>query len=150
MPPRRITMSKAAKFFALDRREQWMVVYAIVSLWRSWIGLRTITFARLRASADGPANGPARVNRPSPDRVAWAVAVASRYVPDGSNCLVRALAAGRMLRRYGYDAALRIGVAKGQDHGLAAHAWLESGGQVVIGGFEFDRYVALAANRSAA
>jgi hypothetical protein len=33
---------------------------------------------------------------------------------------------------------------------LAAHAWLESGGQIVIGGFELDRYVALDANRSAA
>ena len=143
-------MSKAAKFFALSGRHQLMLAHALVSLWRTWIGLRTTKFARLRAAADGPAIGPARIGRPSPERLAWAVAAASRYVPDGFNCLIRALAAGRMLRHYGYDAALRIGVVKDQKNGLAAHAWLESDSQVIIGGFELGRYVTLASHRSAA
>jgi hypothetical protein len=143
-------MSKAAKFFALTRRDQFMLAGALVALWRAWIGLRTTSFVRLRAAVNGSATGAAVTERPSPERLAWAVAAASRFAPDGSNCLIRALAAGRMLRHYGYDAALQIGVAKGSDGGLAAHAWLESGGQVIIGGFALDRYVTLNAHRRAA
>jgi hypothetical protein len=87
---------------------------------------------------------------PSAERIAWAVAAASGLVPDGSNCLIRALAAGRMLSHYGYASTLQIGVTKALDGGLAAHAWLESDGRVIIGGFALDRYVPLGTSRSAA
>ena len=60
---------------------------------------------------------------------------ASRYVP-GATCLVRALAAETLLRKYGHDACLRIGVSKNSSQVLLAHAWVESEGQVVIGGEE--------------
>jgi hypothetical protein len=55
-----------------------------------------------------------------------------------------------MLRRYGFDSELKIGVTKSSGSGLAAHAWLESAGRVVIGDFELDRYVVLNGHDSAA
>ncbi|MSR22793.1 MAG: lasso peptide biosynthesis B2 protein [Gemmatimonadetes bacterium] len=60
------------------------------------------------------------------------VARAARVVP-GATCLVQALAAEWPIRRGGAAASLRFGVAKG-DGGLDAHAWLESGGRVLLGG----------------
>ncbi|MGA2412267.1 MAG: lasso peptide biosynthesis B2 protein, partial [Candidatus Binataceae bacterium] len=109
------------------------------------------SFDRVRALASGPASSRAnRASRPAPDRIAWAIAAASRYVIGGSNCLLRAVATGLILRHYGYDAALMIGVAKSPEGVFAAHAWLESGGQVLIGGFELDRYVTMASRRKAA
>src|SRR5438309_451978 len=71
-----------------------------------------------------------------PDRVVWAVVVASRYVPM-STCLTQALAAQVLLARRGYSAHLHIGVAKeGAEAKLKAHAWVESDGKVLIGSSE--------------
>ena len=85
---------------------------------------------------------------PSPDRIAWAVECVSRVVPRGNNCLVRALATGIVLKRYGYPSELKIGVMKPAGGRFEAHAWLESGGNVVIGDFQLDHYVPLAARDS--
>jgi transglutaminase superfamily protein len=74
----------------------------------------------------------------------------SRVVPRGSNCLVRALAAGIVLKRYGYPSELKIGVTRPVSGRFEAHAWLESGGNVVIGGAQLDQYVPLAAPVSVA
>ena len=66
-------------------------------------------------------------------KVVWAVSIASRYMPGGVKCLVRALTTQVLLNRQGHAAELRLGVAKGQGGQLEAHAWVESQGQVVIG-----------------
>ena len=80
-----------------------------------------------------------------PDRVVWAVVVASRYVPM-STCLTQALAAQVLLARRGFPAHLHIGVAKkGAEARFEAHAWVESQGKVVIGGSEPGRYTQLLA-----
>ena len=142
-------MNKAAKFRALPMGERWMLLRATLTLWRAWFALRTRSFAHVRALASGPATGLAASGRATPPRIAWAIAGASPLVAGGSNCLLRAIAAGLMLRQYGYDAALIIGVAKASDGGLAAHAWLESAGEIVIGDFELERYAALDAHRPA-
>jgi hypothetical protein len=38
---------------------------------------------------------------------------------------------------------VRIGVAKGKGGKLEAHAWVECGGEVIIGGHELERYTSL-------
>ena len=71
----------------------------------------------------------------SVERVAWAVTAASRYVPVAT-CLTQALVTKMLLGRFGYPAIVRIGVARSESGELQAHAWVESGGSVVIGGSE--------------
>jgi hypothetical protein len=114
----------------------------------------TLTFARVRRIADAMSrpvrNGAVAGGRPSPDRIAWAIATVSRIVPGGGNCLVRALATGIVLKRYGYPSELKIGVMKPAGGRFEAHAWLESGGNVVIGDFQLGRYVPLAVRASLA
>ena len=63
--------------------------------------------------------------------VTWAVAAVGRRIP-GTGCLPEALAAQRLLLRHGLPAQLRIGVQRPGER-LAAHAWVESRGRVVIG-----------------
>jgi hypothetical protein len=112
-----------------------------------------LTFERVRRIADAMSR-PVRIDaaggRLSPDRIAWAIATVSRVVPGGGNCLVRALATGIVLKRYGYPSELKIGVMKPAGGRFEAHAWLESGGNVVIGDFQLDRYVPLAVRASLA
>jgi hypothetical protein len=50
-----------------------------------------------------------------------------------------------LLARRGHPALLRIGVLKGEEGRLEAHAWLESKGRIVIGGSELERFTPLVA-----
>ena len=139
-------MKKIAKFFALPAPDRALVLQSLAAIAAMRAGLWTIPFARARRLADAmsrPMRATLSGARPSPERIAWAVAAASRAVPGAGNCLVRALATGIVLRRYGYPSELKFGVMKPVDGRFGAHAWLESGGVVVIGDFELDRYVRL-------
>ena len=138
-------MSKTAKFFALSRPDRTLLLSAVAPLLVMRIAMWTLKFARVRQIADAM-NRRVRVDtaRPLPERIAWAVATASRIVPRGSNCLLRALATGVLLNRHGYPSELKIGVMKPVGGGFEAHAWLESEGRVLIGDFQLDQYVPLA------
>lgn len=86
-----------------------------------------------------------RATAPSPERIALAVRRAARLVP-GASCLTRAIAAQRMLVLAGHPASLRVGVRR-DGRRLAAHAWIEDGHGIVIGGLqsgEFQRLAPLA------
>jgi hypothetical protein len=74
----------------------------------------------------------------------WAVETAARHGFPSATCLTQALAVQVLLARRGYPAILHVGVAR-HDKELKAHAWVESEGEVVIGGFELERYTPLAA-----
>ena len=92
----------------------------------------------------------ARTARPTPaaratqERIAWAISVARRVVPQAT-CLPQALAAEALLTRCGYPVELRIGVIKTDRGRLVAHAWVESGGRIVVGELHegLSRYTAL-------
>jgi hypothetical protein len=68
---------------------------------------------------------------------------ASRMLRGERVCLVRALAARWMLAALGHPSELRIGVAKAPGGKFSAHAWLESEGEIVIGGAEAESFTAL-------
>ena len=65
------------------------------------------------------------------DQVRWAMAHAQRVVPHAT-CLPQALAAEALLTRGGLPAELNIGVMKTGGK-LAAHAWVESDGRIMVG-----------------
>src|SRR6266516_4568482 len=68
----------------------------------------------------------------TPEKIGWAISVAKQFVPKG-NCLPQALAAESLLTRGGHPVELRIGVVKTDQGRLEAHAWVESGGRLVVG-----------------
>ena len=86
----------------------------------------------VRRLGDAPARTP-RARRPAIDRVAWAIATASRVVPRAT-CLTQAVSGMLLLRHYGYESRLRLGVARSDDGGFLAHAWIEREGVILIGG----------------
>lgn len=67
-------------------------------------------------------------------QLVWAVHTAGRYLLGDKPCLPEALAVQWFLRRRGLEATLNIGVRKNPEEGFAAHAWVEQGGTVLIGG----------------
>jgi hypothetical protein len=78
----------------------------------------------------------------SAKKFSWAVRAVSWYVPSAT-CLAQALTLKALLAREGISSNLAIGVARGDESGIAAHAWLEIDGTVIIGGEERDRFTRL-------
>ena len=86
-----------------------------------------------------------QINRPAAidvESVSWAIALAARFVPWRSDCLIQVMAADRWLRRHGLCPDFHLGVAKDVDGGLKAHAWLRYGGLTVTGG-RYDEFAPL-------
>ena len=94
---------------------------------------------------------PVRLREDTGTTITWGVTTAARYVPRAT-CLTQALAAQWLFAWFGHPTLLRIGVAKGNDKALRAHAWLESDGRVVVGveSLEEDEYAVLSPPASAA
>ena len=96
------------------------------------IAVRLLPPARLFAWAD---RAPRQVRRFAVDEtgwVAWAVGNIAARTWMGALCLPQALAVHAMLRRRGVESRLCLGVAR-DGAVLAAHAWVEVGGDKVIG-----------------
>jgi Transglutaminase-like superfamily len=131
------------KFVGLSPAERWLVIKAALLLGSTKLGLKLLPFRLLRRLTDSLSRPTAWV--PAPDRfsaekIAWAVELVGRYVP--STCLSRALSAQVLLARRGYPVLLHFGVVKEGERFLA-HAWLESEGQVVVGGYALEPYMPL-------
>ena len=75
-------------------------------------------------------------------RLSWAISVAAARVPWRSDCLIQAMAAVRWLRRHHLLADFHLGVAKDEQGGLKAHAWLCYGDLTVTGG-QYDEFIRL-------
>ena len=136
-------MRRAAKFVTLSASDQSLLLHA----------LATITMVRLRLALlpfrpPSGRRGARRVPKPAvtPERIAWAIGHAGGCWGNAT-CLARALAAQRMLRRRGVASRVSIGVVGGERQGatssLIAHAWLEVGGRILVGGPDVSRYTPL-------
>jgi hypothetical protein len=133
-------------FFLLKRRDRRLLLTSIGYLWAARLGLWLLPFQTVRqflAKLSLPKPSCSKETSPDIERIAWAVAVASRYVP-AATCLTQALAGQILLAQYGEPVILQIGVAKNEAGKLEAHAWVESRGRIVIGASpELFRYTRL-------
>jgi len=127
-------------FVHLSSTDKWLFVRAAGVLLLMRVSLLLFPLTRLRMLVARVGQRSAQAHSPDPSAVqhiAWAVTTTSRFIP-GTTCLPQALAAQLLLNRHGYEARLCIGVARERAGQLEAHAWIESQGQVVIGGPEAD------------
>lgn len=69
-----------------------------------------------------------------------AIHIMSKYTFWESKCLVRAIAAMKMLERRGIHSTLYLGTGKDDSEKLIAHAWLRSGPIYVTGAEEMHRF----------
>ena len=125
-------MRLIGKLLRLSQIERRLLIQSSLLLWAIRAGLALFPLQRVRrllARLSGE-RGQAPIRQ-----IAWAVDAASRY-GSPSTCLTRALAMKALLVRHGHPATLRIGVAKEAGGTLEAHAWVESGGVVVLGQVE--------------
>lgn len=108
---------KAMSLVVVTRIGLWLLPYRMVE--------KSVAFIASRAKMNGDADW--KLIR----SVSSSVKSCSKYVPHAT-CLTQALAARTLLRLNGYDSELKIGVVKDAAN-LAAHAWIEIDGRIVIG-----------------
>jgi hypothetical protein len=137
-------MVNPVKFFRLSAAEKRVLFQAAawLVLWR--VLLAAAPFARVQqlvARACGRRGGsaPGCPDAPAPFRIGYLVAAAANFIP-GTTCLPRALATQVLLGRHGHGPELHIGVNRDSQGRFQAHAWVETGGRVVIGGPEVTGY----------
>jgi hypothetical protein len=138
-------MKNLCKFWRLEQskrrllmRTLWLLWAARLSLWLLPLPTLRRLLAKLRPSHPISPEAPTSI-----EKIVWAVAVASRYVP-AATCLTQASVGQILLAHCGQAALLQIGVAKNEAGELEAHAWVESRGRVVIGDSrELFRYTCL-------
>lgn len=133
------------KLLHLSRTKRRLLLEAALQVAAIRFGLAVLPFQQLRrliVKVTGVNSQPRAAQQTAPDDIVWAIRVAARYIPYAT-CLTQAWAAQVLLERYGYTACLRIGVAKAEAGRLAAHAWLEREGQVMIGGGQLEHYTPL-------
>jgi hypothetical protein len=101
----------------------------------------TVPYMRLRRGLDRIPCGRPRLRRTARE---WGLAIdrAAAILP-GSRCLARAIAAEILLRRTGLPVQTYLGVNRDDQGRLRAHAWVVSGGDVVVGGPEAPHFAVL-------
>lgn len=132
-------MSWVRKFLRLSAAERWLLLRVVFLLGVVRLALKLFPLRllhRLLSQGSGSSRRAPAPDDPYPAQVAWAVHLAGRHILGDKACLTQALVGRFLLSRRGYPAELRIGVARAADGTLTAHAWVESGGSVLIGGPE--------------
>lgn len=129
-------MKQLLKFWQLPSRDRQILINAFILLVLVRLGLLFLPFQRLhqlltRISHVKPKSH--ILASPTIDNIVKAVNISTRYMPGGSKCLARAFTTQVLMSRWGYIPQLKIGVTKGEQGQLKAHAWVESQGRVVIG-----------------
>jgi hypothetical protein len=140
-------MKRLRKFFRLPAARRRCLISAVLLLPTIKASLVVFRFQTLRGLLARLTGLPLVVRRSeggSTEEVVWAVESASKLMPWASTCLTQALTAQVLLLRRGRPALVHIGTVRGEDGDFKAHAWVESRGEVLIGGHELEQYSLLA------
>lgn len=127
-------------FWNLNSRDRRVVLAAAAVIAASRVGLRTagyrrwnsvlfkLSAGRIRPSADNNTAEPR--SQLFPEHLARLTGAAARNLPFKPTCLERSTGLWWLLRRYGFDAQIRIGARKTGEL-FEAHAWVEYAGGVL-------------------
>lgn len=73
-------------------------------------------------------------------RVSQSIQIMGRYTFRESKCLVKAIAAVKMLERRNMESTLYLGTGRDESGRLAAHAWVRCGPYYITGADGMERY----------
>lgn len=141
-------MKALGKFLGLGWTDRFLLLEAWLYLGAARAALLAIPFRRIaphlgrqlpaedRAPSRTAADAAAR-------RVAGAVELMARHTPWESACLAQTIAGKFMLRRRGLSSHLFLGTRKDETGSLTAHAWLQAGDEILIGGAGHETFTVL-------
>ncbi|PSB02273.1 lasso peptide biosynthesis B2 protein [Merismopedia glauca] len=137
-------MRKLRKIWQISMGDRWLLLQATLLLTLVRLSLWLLPFKIWRSLLAESTTFPVTPQLPV-GKITWAVNLVSSQMPGGVKCLARALTTHVLMTQYGHIPKLKIGVAKGGEGQLEAHAWVENPeGKIVIGWLEdIGRYLPL-------
>ena len=127
------------KFFERSWRGKALSLRALYLVSGVRVGLWVLPYRTVQRLVEHPLNAQPLYPPATPDAWAYQQSVVAAVEGIGRRllgekpCLTQALVVQRMLRQAGYDTSLHFGVTKAEGE-LLAHAWLEQGDIVIVGG----------------
>ncbi|WP_309088680.1 lasso peptide biosynthesis B2 protein [Domibacillus sp.] len=139
--------TKARAFFKLDVKTRFLLIEAFFYLaWGRYQKRRN--FSEIAPSLGVPMKETmftaTSINLRTSKSVSSAIRTMSHYTFWESACLVKALAALKMLEKRNIESTLYLGTAKDKTGKLVAHAWLRSGSFYVSGFEEMENFTVVA------
>lgn len=134
---------KVIKFFLLDRKTMLLFIeaYLYLGLARALIGLPFRKVEPFLGAHSQESSLTLDVkNKKAIIDVGNAVCIMSRYTLWESKCLIKAIAASKMLWRRRIESTIYLGTARGKNAELIAHAWLRSGPFYITGAEEMSKF----------
>ena len=107
------------------------------------IAVRILPSAQIFGWANRPLRRRRRFAAAEARWVAWSIESLTAKPWIDASCLSSALAAHAMLRRRGIGSRLCLGVSR-DGRALVAHAWIESGQNIIVGGSDAPRFTRIA------
>jgi len=143
-------MRRLRKFVGLSRSDRLLLLEAWLYLGAARAALLLVPFRRiathlgqqLMAQNEAPPDLPPP---PAARNIAGAVETMSYHTPWESACLAQTIAGKFMLKQRGIPSRLYLGTKKDEAGNLTAHAWLQAGNEIVIGGAGHQTFVVLSA-----
>jgi len=129
-------MNKVFRFFQISLDDKSLLMKTYFLLWTVRLMLWIFKIQRIVNFTERIGSS-TKDNPISVKKIVYAVNSTSPYVPKAS-CLTRSLVARILLKQYGYKSEIKIGVAKGDDGQLNAHAWVEVNNKTVIGASDIE------------
>ncbi|MBO0996454.1 lasso peptide biosynthesis B2 protein [Bacillus sp. SD075] len=136
-------VKKARTFLRLNFKTKLLYIEAVLHLGRARY-LKSISFSKVAPTLGEQMKESSYEwnagNKEILANVSRAINIMSRYTIWESQCLVKAMAAMKMLEKREIDSTLYLGTAKDENGGLIAHAWLRSGPFYITGAEVMDRF----------
>ena len=137
-------LKKVRIFLLLDTNKKQLLVEAFFLLGWARI-LKSMSFSKIAPSLGEHMNETSLIIEESQKKllknISEAVNLMSRHTFWESMCLVKAIAAMKMLERRQIESTIYLGTAKDETGKLIAHAWLRSGPFYITGAEVMDRFV---------
>ena len=136
-------MRRLGKFLRLSSSDRLLFVEAVIWLGIARLAVLVMPFRWIapflgRHMAESPQTTESE-QKEIAERISRVVQTVSRHMPWECKCLTQAIACKNMLKRRGLQTTLYLGVAKGGEGNLKAHAWLRSGDMIVTGARGMDQ-----------
>ncbi|MFC0560084.1 lasso peptide biosynthesis B2 protein [Halalkalibacter alkalisediminis] len=138
---------KVKAFLNIDREMKGMLVEAYLYLgWARF--LKLLPFSKVVPSLGTKmvetSHTPNLEDKPTLRKVSNAVHMMSNYTFWESQCLVKAIAAMKMLEKRNINSTLYLGTGKDDKGQFVAHAWLRSGPFYITGAEGMERFTVIA------
>jgi Transglutaminase-like superfamily len=135
-------MERWAKFLRLRPTDLELLPTAVVLVLFVRLSLSILSFKLVRRMLDDVKRLRWRwLAGSSPEHAVWIVKTVARFVP-GATCLTQALVTEILYAFRGDAAQTCFGISR-HERRLQAHAWVESGGKVILGAAEDGKFTPL-------